>query len=136
MSGDLDRRSDLSIVKYEQERPSQVYEFNFIRGKNRSTDSDYYIQGSLVAADIAGRVVARYANPRRHVSITVPFNGLMYELSDVAPISAQDGVGVAGWVGRNIRFTGHEVLASEGRVILDGYDFDAVLEAQLEVLAT
>lgn len=134
MSGDLERRHELSIVKYEQERSSQVYEFAFIRGKNRSTDSDWYLQGSAVAADIATRLVSRYANPRRHVTITVPLNGLMYDIGDIVPISAQDGVGVQGWVGRHIRITGHEVLASKGQVILDGYDFDAVLEAQDEDL--
>lgn len=134
MSGSLEKRNALSISKYEQERVSQVYEFAFIRGKNRSTDSDYYEQGTLAAEDIATRLVNRYANPRRSVQVTTSFNGLMYDIGDIVPISAQDGVGVAGWVDRNIRITGHEVLASKGEVILDGYDFDAVLEAAEETL--
>lgn len=128
MTGDLERRHLVSINNYDQERPAPTYEFRMIRGKNRASDSNFYVQGTLAVNDIMQRLLARYANPRRVITLAGPYNLLHYECGDVFPISTIEGIGPAGWAGRHLRILTFEVLASEGRVIFDCYDFDAVLE--------
>lgn len=133
MTGDLERRHESSIANYEQERPSSVYEFKFIRGRNRLSDSPYYDQGSATVEDIMMRLVARYADPKRIVTLGTAFNGLQYECGDIFPVTTVEGIGAAGWVGRMVRVINHTVYPSRGQVLLECYDLRTVIEAREEL---
>jgi hypothetical protein len=133
MTGDVERRHQSSIDNYEQERPSSIYEFKFIRGRNRIEDTPYYEQGTATAEDIMMRLAARYADPRRIVTLETAFNGLHYECGDVFPVTTIEGIGASGWDGRMVRVVNHITYPSKGRVRLECYDLRTVIERREEL---
>lgn len=140
-SGALEIRDAISIANYDQERASGIFDFWMIRGRNRASDSEFYNQGTAMVADVVARILKRYSNVRRVVTLALPFTGLMYELGDIFPLTSVEGIGANGWINRTIRVLRHEVFPSEGKVLLDCYDLEVVLgdffhaEAVLTILA-
>lgn len=133
MSGDLERRHASSILNYEQERPSAVYEFKFIRGRNRLSDSPYYDQGTATAEDVMMRLAARYADPKRIVTLATVYNALQYECGEVFPVSSVEGIGASGWSGRMVRIINHHTDLNKGQVLLDCYDLRSVIDRREEL---
>ena len=74
------------------------------------------------------RKLARYQDPRRTGTLTMAFEGLNYEPGASVWITSIEGIGPAGWSGREVRITRHEVDPTEGIVRLDFYDLTAVFE--------
>lgn len=136
MTGDLERRHATSIANYEQERVAGTYEFKFIRGRNRLSDSPWYDQGRLTVEDIMMRLAARYCDPRRIVTLAGPLNLLHYECGDVFPLSSLEGIGASGWDGRMVRIINHSIDPNKGEVTLDCYDLRTVIENREELTTT
>lgn len=136
MTGDLERRHESSIANYEQERPSGVYEFKFIRGRNRLSDSPWYDQGSDTVEDIMMRLAARYADPMRIVTLAAPLNLLHYECGDVFSLSTVEGIGAEGWSGRMVRIINHHTHPDKGHVLIDCYDLRTVVDNREELTTT
>jgi hypothetical protein len=136
MTGDLERRHESSITNYDQERRAAVYEFRFIRGRNRLSDSPYYDQGSATVEDIMMRLAARYADPMRIVSLVAPYNLLGYECGDVFPLTTIEGIGASGWTNRMVRILNMTVDANKGQVFIDAYDLRTVMDNREELTTT
>ncbi len=117
-----EERSQTSIDNYDQERESPRFELHFLRSNT--------IQGAATIVDVMQRKKARYMDPRRSGTLTMPFEGLTYEPGDVVEITAVEGIGASGWTGRQVRVTHHNAFPSEGQIVLDFYDLELVLENQ------
>jgi hypothetical protein len=115
-------RSQTSIDNYDQERESPRFELQMLRAGTT--------QGALTIADVMARKLARYEDPRRIGTLTLPFSGLNHEPGGTAAITHVEGIGAAGWNGREVRFTRHEVEPTDGLVRLDFYDLTAVFANQ------
>lgn len=133
MLGDVERRHTSSIANYEQEREASLYEFRFIRGRNRMEDSPYYDQGTATVEDVMMRLAARYADPQRLITLTGVYNLLYYECGDVFPLSTIEGIGASGWDGRMVRILNHTVIPSSGQVQLVCYDLRTVIDNREEL---
>jgi hypothetical protein len=119
-------RSNESIANYDQERESPKFELHALRGNTA--------QGRATITDVMARKLARFQDPRRIGSLQLPFAGLNFEPGETAAITHLEGVGADGWVGREVRFTRHEVEPTAGIVRLDFYDLTAVLENHAALL--
>ena len=118
--GNAEARSEDSISNYDQERESPRFELHACRANTA--------QGAATMADVMARKLARFQDPRRTGTLQMSFEGLNYEPGSTVLITEAEGVGAAGWVGREVRITRHEVDPTGGYVRLDFYDLTAVLE--------
>lgn len=123
--GNAEARSEDSITNYDQERESPKFELHACRANTPA--------GAATVADVMARKLARYQDPRRTGTLTMPFEGLNYEPGASVLITSVEGTGAEGWIGREVRLTRHEVDPTEGTVRLDFYDLTAVF-ANLEAL--
>jgi hypothetical protein len=107
-------QDDNSIANYDQEREvPQRWEFAMLRTANS--------EQQLTLEDVIARKVARYANPRRKVTLAVSFSGLSLECGDVIPVTHIEGIGASGWSEQSVRIHRHDVDPTHGRVLLEGY---------------
>lgn len=120
--GKDEARSQTSIDNYDQERESPRFELHCLRSNTT--------QGAATIADVMARKLARYQDPRRTGTLTLPFSGLNYEPGATAAVTHIEGIGAEGWVAKEVRFTHHEVDPTEGEVRLDFYDLTKVFENQ------
>jgi hypothetical protein len=111
-------RSDVSIAMYEQERTAPRVELQILRGETA--------QGAATILDVMARKRGRYQDPRRRVTLALPFSGLSYEPGDVFPITHIEGIGAEGWVDHDVRVARHEVDLDAGQVRLDCYDLESL----------
>jgi hypothetical protein len=107
-------RSEASIVAYDQERASNRWDLYACRADT--------IQGALTVTDVMARKRARYQDPRRTVTFSVPLSGMSYEVGDVLPLTHVEGIGADGWEGHFVRVLRHELMISGGRTLLTCYD--------------
>lgn len=121
--GSGEERSQTSIDNYDQERESPRFELHCLRSNTT--------QGTLTIADVMARKLARYQDPRRTGTLTMPFSGLNYEPGSTAAVTHIEGIGAEGWVLKEVRFTRHEVNPTDGLVRLDFYDLTKVFENQV-----
>lgn len=117
-----EERSQTSIDNYDQERESPRFELQFLRANTT--------QGAATIVDSMARKKARYMDPQRVGTLTMPFEGLTYEPGRVVAINAVEGIGASGWNGRQVRLKHHNASASDGQIVLDFYDLELVLENQ------
>lgn len=111
-------RSDVSIDLYDQERASPFFDLHLLR--------DYTEQGAATVIDVMARKSGRYRDPRRTITLKLPFSGLNYEPGNIAPITHIEGIGADGWLDHDVRITRHEVEPSDGIVRLDAYDLESL----------
>ncbi|HJP61258.1 MAG TPA: hypothetical protein VJ865_14720, partial [Gemmatimonadaceae bacterium] len=116
-------RSQTSIDNYDQERESPRFDLHCLRSNTT--------QGAATITDVMARKLARYQDPRRTGTITLPFSGLNYEPGSTAAITHIEGIGANGWLQKEVRFTRHEVDPTDGKVRLDFYDLTKVFENQV-----
>ena len=111
-------RSDVSIAMYEQERVAPRTELQILRGETA--------QGAATIADVMARKRGRFQDPRRRVTLALPFSGLAYEPGDVLPVTHLEGIGAEGWTDHDVRVVRHEVDLDAGQVRLDCYDLESL----------
>lgn len=111
-------RDERSIDLYRQARQSTQFELHFC---NNVTDGQ-----DAWSRDVMVRKLGRWRDPKRTVSLTIPYTGLNYEPGDVRPLTHIEGIGLAGWVGHDVRFIRHTVQPTSGYVKLEAYDMENI----------
>ncbi len=98
-----------------------------LRGKNRDSDADDYIDGSLTIAAVLALKLARASSIQHLPKLQTGPAGFNYELADVVPITHYEGLSSTGWTERPIRIERTETDPSQFVEAIEGYDLDPML---------
>lgn len=116
-------KDNTSITNYCITKVAQTLNLYMLRGKNRSTDSDEYTQGTATINDVIAHRMIRSSDPPRVVHWTTGWRGLNSQPGDLVKITHTDGVGaVDGYVGTPVRITIREYDPGKFLCAFTGYD--------------
>jgi hypothetical protein len=120
------QQDDESIANYDpingQSKDSPETELFCVRGKNRTSDSDWYTPGTNTAEDVIRHRLRRSKYVPRYATFKTGMFGMNYELGDVVLVTHFDGVGANGWVMQPLRIVNLNVDPEEMTVEIRGYD--------------
>ncbi len=112
LNDEYEIRDTSSIINYDQERELSI--------------DLYFIRDTVSAAQVLTRVLDRYKNPLRTVTLTVPLQGRAVDLGEVFTVTAIDGISSSGWLNRILRCTRHELDCNGLFVNLTAYDLQRI----------
>ena len=120
--GEREDRDDVSIASYDQEVYAPSVPFHCLRAT-----SD---QGRATIRNVLERRLARYRDPLRVVTFTVPLSGSNFEPGDVVAVTSIEGVSNVGWSERQVRIIKHDLRITEGTVTFSAYDIEQLLSVR------
>ncbi len=126
-SGVTETENTTATSDYGAKTTYQTLTLYMLRGKNRSSDSDAYLNGTLTITAVLALTLARVSAIQHLPTLGTGPAGMNYELGDVVPITHYEGLSTAGWTARPVRIERVEIDPSQFISGLEGYDLDPLL---------
>ena len=102
---------------------------HMLRGKNRDTDSDAYLQGNATIAAVLALKLARISMLQHLPKLWIGPAGFNYELGDVFPLTHYGGISASGWTDEPVRIERIEYDPTTFTCRLEGYQLEPWLLA-------